>query len=252
MPPTATKIENAGPQRPQLWREDGAYRGVVYYLVRSAPGFADAHAADGLPADGDPFDAEHPDVRAYRFTPEMEEGRHGAWFMRVDYRQDGSGPYGGVTPADGVRVTTLLEQSRTTETVDTDVTFSSRLTHDGSGVPKIVNAMTLRVTSFSTAVPDIAPLVELSDSPKVNDQQLQLPRFLGGPDPLIIDAGQLLYAGFKPYKQGAFYVVEHELLLRRTWKHEKYPVDANGEPSGGLIEELDVYEEADFVAVIGG
>jgi len=230
-------------------RERGRLRGVKWFLVLDAPGFADAHSADALPAMGDPYDPQYPLLKAARFTPYEEPGRWGAWHMRVDYLEDDDT---GVTPGEGLRVTTSLEQSRTTETVDADVTLSNRLTHDGSGVPKLVNAMTLRVLTFSRALPDIAPLIELSDAPKVNSSALTLPNFLGSDQTMSVGAGQLLYGGFRPTRQGEFFVIEHELLLRRSWKHIKYPVDADGQPAGGQAEELDVYEQADFLAVIGG
>jgi hypothetical protein len=237
--------------RPELVREMGRLRGTVYYRVTGANSFAEAYAADGLPATGDPFDEQHAFVRAYRYAPEPLPGSGGMWRMRVEYKEDGDGA-GDITPAEGLRVTTAFEQNRTTETVDADATLTHKLTHDGSGVPKIVNAITLRVVTFSTSVPDIAPLIELSDSPKVNSAPVTLPAFLGSEQTLLIPEGQLLYAGFRPYRQGEFYVVEHELMLRRDWRHHKYPVDANGEPVGGVIERLDVYETADFVAALGG
>lgn len=249
---TATARENAGAQRWELVREGGVYRGVKHYAVSGASNLAAALAADGLPATGDAFDATLPQCRANRFTPTAEPGAHSFYFVRVDYREDSATGGSGVTPEDGLVVTTTLEQSRTTEQVNLDVNQLGQLTHDGSGVPKIVNAVTLRVTSFSVAVPDLGPLLELSDSPKVNSLPISLPRFLGSEDTLDLDAGQVLYAGFRPYRQGEFFVVEHELLLRRDWKHRKYPVDASGEPSGGVIELFDVYEQADFVAVLGG
>jgi len=249
MPPTATPKRNAGEQRWEVVRERGRLRGTKWFLVREAPGFADVHGADGLPATGDPFDAQFPLLKAARYTPFEEPGRWGVWHMRVDYLEDDDS---GVTPSEGLRVTTSLEQSRTTETVDADVTLTNRLTHDGSGVPKLVNAMTLRVLTFSRALPDITPLVELSDAPKVNSTALVLPNFLGSDQPMQVQAGQLLYAGFRPTRQGEFFVIEHELMLRRSWKHIKYPVDADGLPSGGVAQELDMYESADFVAVIGG
>lgn len=250
MPPTATRRENATDFRPGLTREDGVLRGHVYYFVEGASSLSQALLADGLPDTGDPWDAELTGLKASRFTPEVLPGSHGHHRVRVEYREDRP-EFGEITPAEGLRVTTMLEQSRTTENVDLDITLLNALTHDGSGVPKIVNAMSLAVTDYSTDVIDVDPLVELSDPPKVNAAAITLRGWLGSEQSRAFPAGQLLYAGFRPFRQGEFFGMEHTLLLRRDWKHRKYPVDANGDPSGGNIEVLDMYQAVDFLAVMG-
>ena len=225
------------------------YRGTRYWEVRGASSLADALAADGLPATGDPFDATLAQLKASRFEPTLEPGKHGFYRVRVEYREDNPQD-GSITPADGVAVTTLIEQSRVTENVDYDVTLTTKLTHDGSGVPKLLNAMTVRVTTFSSTVPDLAALVLLSDPPTVNDAPVSLPRLMGSEQTLDIDSGQLLYGGFRLFRQGEFFGVEHELLLRRTWQVPKWPRDPEGNPVGGATL-YPIYEAADFGTVIG-
>ena len=249
MPATATPRENTGDYRPTLTREDGVLRGTRYYAVVGASSLADALLADGLPATGDPYDAGMAQLLASRFEPMLEPGAHGFYRVRVDYREDNPQD-GSITPGEGVAVTTLIEQSRVTENVDYDVTLTVKLTHDGSGVPKLLNAMTVRVTTYSASVPDLAALVALSDPPTVNDAAVALPRLLGSNQTLNADAGQLLYAGFRLFRQGEFFGTEHELMLRRNWLVPKWPRDAEGNPVGGATL-YPIYEEADFSAVIG-
>lgn len=251
MTPVATYRENATDYQPTLERENGVYRGVKFFHIAGAANIADTYQAVGLPAQGDPYDATTPQCRASRYTPERLAGAGGFWKMRVEFVEPGGGGGGVVIPEPGLVVSTFVSQYRSSENVNRNIENTRDLTSDGTGVPKLVNAMTIVITTYSDQVPLLAPLIELSDSPKVNSQDLVLPNLLGSDQTLTVPAGQLLYAGFTPSYEGGLFVVRHELLWSRQWTAMRYPTGPDGVVDGPP-EVLNVYEAADFVAVIGG
>lgn len=247
----ATYIQNASSgYTTDLTRDRGVFSGHKHFQIKDASTIGETFEAVDLPVDGDPFDALHPNCKARTFTPALLPGSHGMWKMRVGYGEDIGED---VTPAEGLELTTTLEQSRSSvnvnESWDEENPFT--LTNDGVGVPKLINVLSLQVIQYSTNLPDLAPLMALSDSPKINKKPLTLIRFLGVEDATIsFEAKQLLYAGFSIAREGGYFVVRHELQARRSWENKRHFMDSNNKPTG-VVEISDVYEPVDFVGKLG-
>lgn len=254
MPPTATLIENSGPQRPRLVRTAGVFSGTRHYMIENAATLGDTYNAIGLPAAGSPWDQDHPQCKARVYDPVLAPGPSGVYFMRVDYGQDTLTEY---TADPELVITTTLEQNASSETVDFDPEGLKSQTNDGRGVPKMVSSLSLTVLKFFEDLPNIEPFLELSDEPKVNSDQVTLQNFMNSGQALVVPEEQLLYTHFTlGYEQGLF-TVRHHLQRRRFWFNQRPMLDASGKQrinpgtQKGMFEVVEVYEYAPMMGVIG-
>jgi len=247
----ATYIINAKDGYPtDLRRERGVFSGFKHFMIKGAASIGETFDATDLPVSGDPFDALHPQCKAAAFKPVLLPGSHGFYKMRIDYREDDYFGGGGITPVEGLVLTTTLQQSKSSVNTNVSVdTPPKKLTNNDVGVSKIVNVATYLVKQYSAALPNIAPLTLLSDSPKTNISPISLINFMGVEGATIdFEAKQLLYGGYTLGREGGFFTITHELLSRRSWENERDLLNASNEPTG-TKEMSNVYEAVDFGSV---
>lgn len=234
---TATLITNTAEYRPEFRVHRGVQSGKTHYQVFCET-FSEALLATGLPAVGSAYaPAPYDRARARTFTP-VYEGGLGWWRVEVSYEEDSVGSW---TPRPDFKITTLPDFETASESALWDLEGNNRLGE--SGVQLLRFATSFRVLAYQQTVPTIPAVVAAGRAVK-NNAPVTLPNYLGGGTGLVVPKGQLLYAGYKPGREGDLYSVEHLVMRAESWDAKVLEFGEDLKPAA-YVDRV-VYDEADF------
>lgn len=247
----------------------GVYEGQRSYVVNTDH-VEKALKAPGLPARGEPWSADFPNLTAQDFDWEHLGGADatgdgdGGW-SRVTVRyaepqQSGDFRLASLNKAFteiSVSSQTVLrrdtlerfamdasgERPDPTRSIDSDV-----LINGGQGTPVQVGVWTARVTMWRTIdfAFDFARSVELSTPAHLNAAAVRLPPIYGTATSITMPRGSLLYLGVdQPRVEQGFLAITHTMQMARHWLYVWMRENAKGEAIQPLIGDR-VYEYASF------
>ena len=245
--PTATFINEPSKYPERVRREDGRLVGERFMRVKASDVVL-AVTAVGIPPDGSPWGAIYPNLRVYGVEPIYERKGGEWWMLKVKYR---TGQGVDHVPAADLKVVTQIVQENTTARVFYSLD-GKPVGVAGQGVPKLLTALRFVLTTYHTELPNFGAILEISDPPTINEDEVILANVLNTGQSISVPEGQLRYSGTTFGNAGELVRLEHTLHRRRSWQVEQRPEGLDGTVNTIADPELlDIYMTEPFMPVLG-